>query len=128
MYMYTSHFALFGSVCAGEQMWVKLNTDFRGGFSFRSQKIQLFLIVCFRSHQEGVGAVCCSEPGNRCCTVGRQSEGSAKRGVEDRTLLYHSLGVLGSLLSFMCACTIKPLVSNVLQPHNTRKNLFFIYV
>ena len=48
--------------------------------------------------------------------VGRQSEGSVLRGVEDRTLLYHSPGVLGSLSSFVCACTGRPLTGNVPQP------------
>ena len=58
--------------------------------------------------------------------VGRQSEGSAQRGAEDRTLLYHSPGVLGSLSSFVCTHTVRTLARNVPQPCITRKKSFSV--
>lgn len=72
---------LFAYVHGEEQVWVYLNKQHRGGFSIRLQEKQL-LLSCFAekvwgrlaAQSHGIGA------------VGRQSEGSAQRGVEDRTL------------------------------------------
>lgn len=96
---------LFAYVRGEEQVWVYLNSDDCGGFSFRSQENQLFLIACFKSHQESVGAFGCLEPQNQCCRQAERGISAERRGGQDTlvSLTEHSW-------QLVVLCVVKPLL------------------